>query len=66
MQRNIVTLDSLVHAKFVAITAAKMDDRQDGYAVTVKPLNDPDADGVTAYISKERAEEIGLATRVLQ
>jgi hypothetical protein len=61
MPKNIRTLDSLIHAKFVSVDV--IDKQDDGSAtLRVTPTNDPDSEIIALRISKARAEELDLAT----
>lgn len=60
MAEKIVTLESIVQAKFVTIRSVKANGEDGGYAVHLRPTNDHDVD-VCVHISNDRAAAMGLS-----
>lgn len=60
MSKNVVTLDSIVHAKFVTIRSICESDKPGKYAVHLQPTNDHDVD-ICVQVSRDRATALGFA-----
>lgn len=58
MKRTILTLDSIIRAKFVCVDVL---DQQDGTCgLRVTPTNDPGTEPISLRITETRAKELGL------
>lgn len=60
MSLKVVTLDSLLQAKFVTIRAVCEDSNADGYDVHLQPTNDHATD-VRVHVSRDKAIAMGLS-----